>query len=180
MPHRKKAQLYDLIALIVHLYEKEGKNFREIESILRAKGYDISKSAIHRAYRDYKEFAKRYNEWWDKIEAVVKMTQDKPTTYMLSTVVTVLTQHVMEFVKDIDFMEFDDPNDLIKAVKDLTQMAKSLEEYIQERLRKAVEKIEEEGKKRGIDPGVSQHYKERTLWALEGFFYPFRRRFTGA
>jgi len=151
MPRRKKAELYDLIQRIIHMYEVEKKDFKTIASILRSEGYDISKSAIHRAYRDYKEFAKKYNEWWDKIEAIVKMTQDKPTTYMLSTVVTVLTQHIMEFVKDIDFMEFDNPNDLIKAVKDLAQIAKSLEEYIQERL-KAVEKIEEEGKKRGIDP----------------------------
>jgi histone H3/H4 len=134
------------------MHEEEKKDFKTIASILRSEGYDISKSAIHRAYKDYKEFAKRYNEWWDKIEAVVKMTQDKPTTYMLSTIVTVLTQHVMEFVKDIDFMEFDEPGELIKAVKDLTQMAKSLEEYIQEKLRKAVEKIEEEGRKKGIDP----------------------------
>ncbi len=152
MPRRKKAELYDLIQRIIHMHEVEKKDFKTIASILRSEGYDISKSAIHRAYRDYKEFAKKYNEWWDKIEAIVSMTQDKPTSFMLSAVVSVLTQHVMDFVKDIDFMEFEDPNDLIKAVKDLTQMAKSLEEYIGERLKRAVEKIEEEGKKKGIDP----------------------------
>ncbi len=152
MPRRKKAELYDLIQRIIHMHEAEKKDFKTIASILRSEGYDISKSAIHRAYRDYKEFARKYNEWWDKIEAIVSMTQDKPTSFMLSAVVSVLTQHVMDFVKDIDFMEFEDPTDLIKAVKDLTQMAKSLEEYIGERLRRAVEKIEEEGKKKGIDP----------------------------
>ncbi len=152
MPRRKKATLQDIVARIVHLYEQEKKSFKEIESILRAEGYDISKSSIYRAYRDYKEFAKRYNEWWDKIEAVVKMTQDKPTTFMLSAVVSTLTQHVMDFVKDINYLEFDDPSDLIRAVKQLTDMAKSLEEYIGEKLRKAVEKIEEEGKKKNVDP----------------------------
>ncbi len=160
MPRRKKASLQDLITRIVHLYEDDKKTFKEIEAILRSEGYDISKSAIHRAYRDYKEFANRYNEWWDKIEAVVKMTQDKPTTYMLSAVVSTLTQHVMDFVKDIDFMEFDDPNDLIRAVKQLTDMAKSLEEYIGEKLKNAVEKIEEEGKKRKVDPEFLKMIRE--------------------
>ncbi|MEO2083420.1 MAG: phage protein Gp27 family protein [Desulfurobacteriaceae bacterium] len=160
MPRRKKATLQDIVARIVHLYEQEKKSFKEIESILRAEGYDISKSSIHRAYRDYKEFAKRYNEWWDKIEAVVKMTQDKPTTFMLSAVVSTLTQHVMDFVKDINYLEFDDPSDLIRAVKQLTDMAKSLEEYIGEKLRKAVEKIEEEGKKKNIDPEFLKLVKE--------------------
>jgi len=160
MARRKKASLQDLITRIVHLYENDKKTFKEIEAILRAEGYDISKSAIHRAYRDYKEFAIRYNEWWDRIEAVVKMTQDKPTTYMLSAVVSTLTQHVMDFVKDIDFMEFEDPNDLIRAVKQLTDMAKSLEEYIGEKLKKAVEKIEEEGRKRQVDPEFLKLVKE--------------------
>ena len=160
MPRRKKAELYDLIQRIIHMHEVEKKDFKTIASILRSEGYDISKSAIHRAYRDYKEFAKKYNEWWDKIEAVVKMTQDKATSFMLSAVVSVLTQHVMDFVKDIDFMEFEDPNDLIRAVKDLTQMAKSLEEYIGERLKRAVEKIEEEGRKKGIDPEFLRRIKE--------------------
>jgi len=165
MPRRKKAELYDLIERIIYMYEAEKKDFRTIASILRSEGYDISRSAIHRAYKNYKEFAKKYNEWWDKIEAVVKMTQDKPTSYMLGAVITVLTQHVMEFVKDIDFMEFDDPNDLIKAVKDLTQMTKSLEEYIGDKLKKAVENIEKEGKKRGIDPEFLESIR-RELYGL--------------
>lgn len=160
MPKRKKAELYDLIQRIIHMHEIEKKDFKTIASILRSEGYDISKSSIHRAYKEYQEFAKRYNEWWDKVEAIVKMTQNKPTTYMLSAVVSVLTQHIMDFVKDIDFMEFEEPGELIKAVKDLTQMAKSLEEYIGEKLKKAVEKIEEEGRKKGIDPEFLKIIKE--------------------
>ena len=152
MPKRKKVDLYDLIQRIVYLYEEEKKDFRTIASLLKAEGYDISRSTIHRAYRDYKELAKQYNEWWDKIEVLVRQTQDKPTSFMLSALVSILTQHVLDFAKDINFMEFEDPSELIKAVKDLTQVSKSLEEYISTKLQKSVEKIEEEGKKRNIDP----------------------------
>jgi hypothetical protein len=67
---------------------------------------------------------------------------------------------VLEFVKDIEFMEFEEPGELIKAVKELTQMTKSLEEYISAKLQKAVEKIEEEGKKRNIDPEFLRLIKE--------------------
>ncbi|MFZ8861404.1 MAG: phage protein Gp27 family protein [Thermocrinis sp.] len=160
MAKRKKAELYDLIQRIVYLYEEEKKDFRTIASLLRSEGYDISRSSIHRAYKDYKELAKQYNEWWDKIKILVEQTQNKPTSFMLSALVSILTQHVLEFVKDIDFMEFDDPGELIKAVKELTQMAKSLEEYISAKLQKAVEKIEEEGKKRNIDPEFLKLIKE--------------------
>jgi hypothetical protein len=160
MPKRKKAELYDIIQRIVYLYEEEKKDFRTIASLLRSEGYDISRSTIHRAYRDYKELAKRYNEWWDKIKILVEQTQNKPTSFMLSALVSILTQHVLEFVKDIEFMEFEEPGELIKAVKELTQMTKSLEEYISAKLQKAVEKIEEEGKKRNIDPEFLKLVKE--------------------
>jgi len=160
MAKRKKAELYDLIQRIVYLYEEEKKDFRTIASLLRSEGYDISRSSIHRAYKDYKELAKQYSEWWDKIKILVEQTQNKPTSFMLSALVSILTQHVLEFVKDIDFMEFDEPGELIKAVKELTQMAKSLEEYISAKLQKAVEKIEEEGKKRNIDPEFLRLVKE--------------------
>jgi len=49
MGRRKKAQLYDIIQKIVYLYEKEKRDFKTIESLLRSEGYDISKSSIHRA-----------------------------------------------------------------------------------------------------------------------------------
>ena len=67
---------------------------------------------------------------------------------------------MLDFVKDINFMEFEEPSELIKAVKDLTQMSKSLEEYISAKLQKAVEKIEEEGKRRNIDPEFLRLIKE--------------------
>jgi len=92
MARRKKAQLYDIIQKIIYLYENEKKDFRTIESILRTEGYDISKSAIHRAYKDYSEAAELYNKWWDKIEILVQQTQNKPTSFMLSSLVAILTQ----------------------------------------------------------------------------------------
>jgi hypothetical protein len=160
MARRKKAQLYDIIQKIVYLYENEKKDFRSIESILRSEGYDISKTAIHRAYKDYSEAAAQYNEWWDKIEVLVQQTQNKPTSFMLSSLVAMLTQKVLEFTKDIDSFEFEEPEQLITAVHKLSQMSQSLEKHITEKLQKAAEKIEEEGKKRNIDPEFLKLIKE--------------------
>jgi hypothetical protein len=160
MPKRKKAQLYDIIQKIVYLYENEKKDFKTIESILRTEGYDISKTAIYRAYKDYSEVAKQYNEWWDKIEVLVQQTQNKPTSFMLSSLVAMLTQKVLEFTKDIDRFEFEEPEQLITAVSKLSQMSQSLEKHITEKLQKAAEKIEEEGKKRNIDPEFLKLIKE--------------------
>jgi hypothetical protein len=160
MPKRKKAQLYDIIQKIVYLYENERKDFKTIESILRTEGYDISKTAIYRAYKDYSEVAAQYNEWWDKIEVLVQQTQNKPTSFMLSSLVAMLTQKVLEFTKDIDRFEFEEPEQLITAVSKLSQMSQSLEKHITEKLQKAAEKIEEEGKKRNIDPEFLKLIKE--------------------
>ena len=160
MARRKKAQLYDIIQKIVYLYEKEKRDFKTIESLLRTEGYDISRSSIHRAYKDYSEAAKQYNEWWDKIEILVQQTQSKPTSFMLSSLVAMLTQKVLEFTKDIDSFDFEEPEQLIAAVHKLSQMSQSLEKHITEKLQKAAEKIEEEGKKRNIDPEFLKLIKE--------------------
>jgi uncharacterized protein with HEPN domain len=160
MARRKKAQLYDIIQKIIYLYENEKKDFKTIESLLRTEGYDISKSAIHRAYKDYSQTAKEYEEWRKKVEILVEQTQNKPTSLMLASLVALLTQKVVEFTKDIDRFEFEEPEQLIGAVHKLSQMSQSLEKHISEKLQEATKKIEEEGKKRNIDPEFLKLVKE--------------------
>lgn len=160
MARRKKAQLYDIIQRIIYLYENEKKDFKTIESILRTEGYDISKTAIYRAYKDYSQTAKEYEEWRKKVEILVEQTQNKPNSLMLASLVALLTQKVVEFTKDIDRFEFEEPEQLISAVHKLSQMSQSLEKHITERLQEATKKIEEEGKKRNIDPEFLRLVKE--------------------
>lgn len=151
MPKRKKAELLDLINYIIQLYEKEKLSFTEIESRLKAEGYDIGKSSIHRAYKDYKKAAEEYSKKFDEIKALLFSLKDRPTTDMLEAVTAIITRHIIEFTKDIEAVEFEDAESLVRVTKALSQMAERLQSLREERLTKAMHEIEQEAEKKGID-----------------------------
>lgn len=165
MPRRKKAELFDLINYIIQLYEKEKLSFKEIEARLRAEGYDIAKSSIHRAYKDYRKAAEEYNRKFDEIKALLQSLKDKPTTDMLEAVTAIIAKHVTDFVKDIEAVEFEDTESLVRVTKALSQMAERLQHLREERLAKAVQAIEKEAKAKGIDPEFIKYVKKEIFGA---------------
>ena len=149
MPRRKKAQLYDLINRIVYLYETEKKSFKEIESILRAEGYDISKSAIHRAYKSYAETAEEFKKIYEETKALIDTLRESPATDVMEGIATILANRLFKFVKDIEAMDFETPEELILSVQRLSKTLSDLQKIREEREKKALEVLEkgaEEGK----------------------------------
>ena len=59
MGRRSKAKMYDLVNRIIYLYEKEKMKIKDIESLLKSEGYDISKSSIHRTIKTNQELAQQ-------------------------------------------------------------------------------------------------------------------------
>ncbi len=151
MPKRKKAELYDIISYIVQLYEKEKLDFRAIEARLRAEGYDISRASIHRAYKTYREAAKEYAKRYDEIKALLMALKDRPVTEMIEAVSAIIAQHVTNFVKDIESIDFADTEELVRVTKALSQMSERLQKLREERLEKAMKNIEAEAERKGID-----------------------------
>ncbi|WP_028844718.1 phage protein Gp27 family protein [Thermodesulfovibrio thiophilus] len=151
MPRRKKAELLDLINYIIQLYEREKLGFRDIEARLKAEGYDIGRSSIHRAYKDYRKAAEEYNKKFDEINALLTTLKDRPTTDMLEAVTAIIAKHVTDFVKDIESIEFEDTEALVRVTRALSQMADRLQSLREERISKAMQEIEKEAKLKGID-----------------------------
>ncbi len=148
MPKRKKAQLYDLITRIVFLYEREKKNFREIESILRSEGYDISKSAIHRAYKSYTKAAEEFKKIYEETKALIETLKENPATDVMESIAVILANRLFKFVKDIEAMEFETPEELISSVQKLAKTLSDLQKVREEREKKALEILE-----RGVKDG---------------------------
>jgi histone H3/H4 len=160
MSRRKKAQLYDLINRIVYLYETEKKGFREIESILRAEGYDISKSAIHRAYKSYAESAEEFKKIYEETKALIDTLKENPATDVVEGIATILANRLFKFVKDIESMDFETPEELILSVQRLAKTLSDLQKVREEREKKALEVLEkgvEEGK---VDEEIVQKIRQ--------------------
>ncbi len=160
MPRRKKAQLYDLINRIVYLYETEKKSFKEIESILKAEGYDISKSSIHRAYRTYIEAAEDYKKIYEETKALIETLKENPATDIIESISVILANRIFKFVKDINSMDFDDPHELISSVQKLAKTISDLQKIREEREKKALEVLEKGAQEGKVDAEIIQKIRE--------------------
>jgi len=160
MPRRKKAQLYDLINRIVYLYETEKKSFKEIESILRAEGYDISKSAIHRAYKSYAETAEEFKKIYEETKALIDTLKENPATDVVEGISVILANRLFKFVKDIESMEFETPEELILSVQRLAKTLSDLQKVREEREKKALEVLEKGAEEGKVDEEIIQKIRE--------------------
>jgi len=160
MPRRKKAQLYDLINRIVYLYETEKKNFREIESILRSEGYDISKSAIHRAYKSYAETAEEFKKIYEETKALIDTLKENPATDVMEGIATILANRLFKFVKDIEAMDFETPEELILAVQRLSKTLSDLQKIREEREKKALEVLEKGAQEGKVDAEIIEKIRQ--------------------
>jgi len=144
MPRRQKARLYDLITYIVQLHEKEGLDFKSIEARLRAEGYDISKSSIHRAYKSYAEAARDYNRMFEEVKVLLEAFKEKPVQYQLEAITGIIASHLLKFVKDIEALEFEDPEALALTIQRLTQSIEKLTKFREEKLKQIIEEASKE------------------------------------
>ncbi len=138
MPRRKKAELYDLIQRIIHMHEVEKKDFKTIASLLRAEGYDISKSAVHRAYRSYAEAAEEFKKIYEETKALIETLKDNPSTDVIEGTIAIVANRIFTFVKDIEAIDFTDPHELVSAIQKLANSAEKLQRYREERLKEII------------------------------------------
>jgi hypothetical protein len=152
MGRRKKADLLDLVEKIVHLYEDEKMTFSEIEERLNSEGVDIGRSAIHKAYRDYHSMAEEYKKLSEETKGLLDTLKENPTTDMMEGIHALMVNHLFEFIRNIDHLDFEEPGDLILSINRLSRTSEKLTKFRIERLKETAEKIENEGLKRNIDP----------------------------
>lgn len=146
MPPRRKATLFDIVERIIYLYHNEKKAIREIESILRAEGYDISRGSIHRTLKSYQDTAKELLEAKEEVKALIEAVKENPSTDMIEGIVSIIASRLLKFIKDIESFDFDDPYQLISAIQKLANSAEKLQKYREEKILKAMQQVEKEEK----------------------------------
>lgn len=146
MPPRRKATLFDIVERIIYLYHNEKKAIREIESILRAEGYDISRGSIHRTLKSYQDTAKELLEAKEEVKALIEAVKENPTTDIIEGIVSIVASRLLKFIKDIESFDFDDPHELVSVIQKLATSAEKLQRYREEKILKAMKQVEKEEK----------------------------------
>jgi len=120
MGRRSKVDLLGLVERILELYNKEGKTIQEIEEILRSEGYDISRESIRRKLKSTKDIAELYRKSMEEAKVLIDAVRENPNTDVVEVTTSLLAHNLMNFSKEIDSIDFDDPLKFIEAVRKLS------------------------------------------------------------
>jgi len=159
---RSKAKLYDLVERIIYLYEKEKMTIKDIESLLRSEGYDISKSSIHRTLKSYAQLAEEYKRTAEETKALIETLRNQPPSYQMEAILTMLVSKVFNFVRSIENLEFEDPHELVTALNRLASSIEKMQRY-REELETKLKRVESEAKKRNIDREFIEYVKKEVF-----------------
>jgi len=105
----------DLVDRILELYTKDKKNLREIETILRSEGYEISREAIRRSLKTSKEIAADLQNTIAEARVMIDTVRANPNTDVAEAVVTRLGGLLLRESQNIDALEFEDPSAAVLA-----------------------------------------------------------------
>ena len=136
---RSKADLYKLIDRIIYMYHEEKKDLKTIANILQAEGYDISKSSIHRTIKSYSDAAKEFQEIYEEAKVLVETLKEKPASDVMESITKILANRLFRFVKDIEAMDFENPDELILSIERLSKTIERLEKYRAEKVKQILE-----------------------------------------
>lgn len=141
---RSKADLYKIIDRIVYMYHEEKRDIRTIANILQTEGYDISKSSIHRAIKSYSDAAKEFQEIYEEAKVLVETLKEKQASDVMEGITKILANRLFRFVKDIDMLDFERPEDLVGSVEKLAKAIERLEKYRTEKVKEIIDKAKKE------------------------------------
>ena len=133
MPARPKAELLGVVERIVEMYEKDKMTQREISAKLKTEGINISKSCVHTTLKKNKELANQYKRAMAEAQVLIDTVKNDTNTNVLETASSLLVNHLFNYAKSIEKIEFDDPTQFSEVFSRIarahTQLARTRLEF---------------------------------------------------
>ena len=113
-----KVELYGLLERVVEMHDRH-KTIKEIEAALKDEGYDISRESIRRSIKTSTEAAGEYRKAYEESRAIVEAVKNNPNTDVYETITSLLAGKILDQVKGIEEINFDDPVKMTDAISRL-------------------------------------------------------------
>lgn len=170
MGRRSKLDKYgaEVVEEVIALWQN-GYTYEEIANILTDKGYKISRSAVARKIKNWKEVAAQYRQAREQVQALIDAIREQPNTELAEVANELLLQKILEEIVRIENIE-GDPVTLVSMLSKLTRAQTSIARIkmqFMERAKKAAEKIEQTLKAKNIDPETLAIIKEQVYGIVE-------------
>ncbi len=152
MGAKSKAEQYGLVEVIIDKWEG-GKHTivyvtDEVKKEIDRRGLkvSISREGIRKVIRTHKEQIEEYKQALEMSKELAKIFKDEPATEITEGAIMTSTMLLQKALRDIDGVEFDDPDKLFRAVSNIAGAHERLSSY-RMKASKALNKAKEEIKK---------------------------------
>lgn len=122
MGRRSKCDTYGLVEHVIGLYQRDKKTIKQIEKILQAEGFKISKSAVGRIIKDNKDTVLEMRKAKQDAEILLAEVRDNPGTDIIEVGQQLLAHRIVNYIRsvELDDIEFKDTGDLIRAISNIS------------------------------------------------------------
>ncbi|MDK2902466.1 MAG: hypothetical protein PWQ93_385 [Clostridiales bacterium] len=162
--HHKIEKLPDELVEAVNQKLVEGYTYQQVTDWLNEMGHSIGKSSVARYGKDFLSRLERLRVIKDQARAIVEESGDRPATEMAEAANQLAMQLITETLMKVDEVSTDDINKIFNALAKLESSGVQRERLkldYKQKIDKAVNRIEEVGKKKGLDPETLQIIKEQ-------------------
>lgn len=149
MGRKSTAETNGLVELIVDKWDGGKKTIvyvtEEVNRVMQEKGLHVtfSRESIRRVIRSHEEQIEDLRKATEAAKAMAEILKDNPGTELEEAAIATMTSLVAKELRNVDSFEFENPNDMIKAMKELATARLKLSEYRTKAV-KALEKAKQQ------------------------------------
>lgn len=120
MGRRSKAETMGIVDRIIDLYTRDKLNSEKIAKVLKEEGIKLSARAIRRTIKTNEEAAVALRKAQEESKILLDSIKDTAGTDLVDAANQLLARKLVDYIKDLDYLDFDDPKDLFSALSSVT------------------------------------------------------------
>lgn len=120
MGRRSKAESLGIVERIIDLYTRDKLKSDDIAKELEKEGIKLSSRSIRRTIRTNKEAAVQLRKAQEETEILLDSIKDTAGTDLVDAANQLVARKLVDYIKDLDDLDFDDPKDLFSALSAVT------------------------------------------------------------
>lgn len=129
MGRRSKSDELGLNQRIVDMHDRDKLSHREISSSFEEEGIEISREAVRRSYRNSARKAEKYRLASDSCRQILETVKDGSSMDMVEAINGILTGMFYDKILDMEDIDFQKPEDFIKAIKSVGETQVKVSQY---------------------------------------------------
>lgn len=120
MGRRSKAEALGIVERIIYMHTSGGMTSEKIENELRSDGVKLSARTIRRTIKSNAEAAIQLRKAQEESKILLDSIKDTAGTDLVDAANQLLARKLVDYIKDLDGLDFDDPKDLFSALNSVT------------------------------------------------------------